>query len=202
MLQYITNTKCGKSIPEQVKAVLEGGCRWIQLDMGDASNDELLDMAKKVKELTDAKEAFLVINHSIDVCRDANATGVNLSQTDVKPSKARVDLGPLAVIGIEADTFDEINAVRALDIDYISIGPLKSDNGDAIGLEGIASLCTRMKEADINIAHVASGGVTLDDVKPLLEAGVDGIAVSDAIAFADNMAEATRKYCDLLPTGD
>ncbi|MDE6558550.1 MAG: thiamine phosphate synthase, partial [Muribaculaceae bacterium] len=77
MLQYITNTQCDKSIPDQVKAVLEGGCRWIQLRMKGASQEELLAMAKEVKALTDPKEAFLIINDSVDVCRDANATGVH-----------------------------------------------------------------------------------------------------------------------------
>ncbi len=207
MLQYITNTQCGKPILDQVKAVLEGGCRWIQLRMKDASQEELLEMAKKVKELTDEKEAFLIINDSVEVCRDANATGVHLGQKDMLPSKARVELGPLAVIGVTANTFDQIKAVRALDIDYIGIGPFadtktKENLAPVLGLEGISKLCNEMKAEEINIAHVAVGGVKLEDVQPLLEAGVDGIAVSGAIAFADDMAEATRQFCKLLPTGD
>lgn len=207
MLQYITNTQCGRPILEQVKAVLEGGCKWIQLRMKDASQEELLDMAKKVKELTDPKEAFLIINDSVDVCRDANATGVHLGKTDMFPSKARMELGPLAVIGVTANTFEDIQAVRSLDIDYIGMGPFadtktKENLAPVLGLSGISELCNKMKEAEINIAHVAVGGISLEDVKPLLEAGVDGIAVSGAIAFADDMAEATRKFCELLPTGD
>ena len=207
MLQYITNTQCGKPILDQVKAVLEGGCRWIQLRMKDATHEELLDMAKKVKELTDPAEAFLIINDTVVVCRDANATGVHLGKQDMLPSKARVELGPLAVIGVTANTMDDIRAVRALDIDYIGMGPFadtktKENLAPILGLDGIKRLCKEMHDEDINIAHVAVGGIRLEDVKPLLEAGVDGIAVSGAIAYADDMAEATRKFCELLPTGD
>lgn len=207
MLQYITNTQCGKPILDQVKAVLEGGCRWIQLRMKDASREELLEMAKKVKELTDPVEAFLIINDSVDVCRDANATGVHLGQHDTPPSKARAELGPLAVIGVTANTFEQIQAVQSLDIDYIGIGPFsdtrtKADLAPILGLSGIADICGRMKAEEINIARVAVGGITPEDVKPLLEAGVNGIAVSGAIACADDMAEATRKFCRMLPTGD
>ena len=207
MLQYITNTQCGKSIPEQVKAVLAGGCKWIQLRMKDASQEELLAMAKEIKVLTDEKEAFLIINDSVEVCRDANATGVHLGKMDTPPSKARMELGPLAVIGVTANTFDDIKAVRSLDIDYIGIGPYadtktKENLSPVLGLGGISQLCNLMKEEEINIAHVAVGGVSPEDVEPLLEAGVDGIAVSGAIAFADDMTEATRKFCSLLPTGD
>ncbi|MDE6811032.1 MAG: thiamine phosphate synthase, partial [Muribaculaceae bacterium] len=207
MLQYITNTQCDKSIPEQVKAVLEGGCKWIQLRMKNATYDELLAMAKEVKALTDPKEAFLIINDSVEVCRDANATGVHLGKMDTPPSKARLELGPLAVIGVTANTFEDIKAVKSLDIDYIGIGPFsdtktKENLAPVLGLSGISELCNQMKEAEINIAHVAVGGVRLEDIESLLEAGVDGIAVSGAIAFAEDMVEATRQFCRMLPTGD
>lgn len=207
MLQYITNTACGKSIPEQVKAVLAGGCRWIQLRMKDAAHDEVMEMAKTIKPLTDEKEAFLIINDYVDICRDVNCTGVHLGKTDTPPSKARMELGPLAVIGVTANTFADIEAVRSLDIDYIGMGPFadtktKENLAPILGLEGVSALCNEMNAAEINIAHVAVGGVKLEDVKPLLEAGCDGIAVSGAIAFADDMEEATRRFCELLPTGD
>lgn len=207
MLQYITNTQCGRPIPDQVKAVLEGGCRWIQLRMKDASHDEVMEMARLIKPITDEKEAFLIINDYVDICRDVNCTGVHLGKTDMLPSKARLELGPLAVIGVTANTFADIEAVRSLDIDYIGIGPFaktetKENLAPVLGLPGITELCEKMNSAEINIAHVAVGGVKIDDVKSLLEAGCDGIAVSGAIAFADDMAEATRKFCSLLPTGD
>ncbi|MBD5370331.1 MAG: thiamine phosphate synthase [Bacteroides sp.] len=207
MLQYITNTTCGRTIPEQVKAVLDGGCRWIQLRMKGASQEEVAEMARQIKPMCDEKEAFLIINDWVEVCRDVNCTGVHLGQTDTPPSKARMELGPLAVIGVTANTFEQIEAVRALDIDYIGMGPFtdtktKENLAPVLGLSGISSLCNRMKEAEINIAHVAVGGVKLDDVMPLLEAGVDGIAVSGAIACADDMTEATKKFISLMPTGD
>lgn len=207
MLQYITNTKCGKSIPDQVKAVLEGGCRWIQLRMKDATHDEVMEMAKRIKPMTDEKEAFLIINDYVDICRDVNCTGVHLGKTDMLPSKARLELGPLAVIGVTANTFQDIEAVRSLDIDYIGMGPFadtstKENLAPVLGLAGITELCNQMRSSEINIAHVAVGGVRLEDVEPLLEAGCDGIAVSGAIAFADDMVEATRNFCKILPTGD
>ena len=96
--------------------------------------------------------------------------------------------------------------MRSLDIDYIGIGPFadtrtKKNLAPVLGLQGITDLCGRMRSADINIAHVAVGGIRLEDVQPLLEAGCDGIAVSGAIAYADDMAEATRRFISMLPAG-
>lgn len=204
MLQYITNTECGRPILDQVKAVLEGGCRWIQLRMKDASYDEMLEMAKKVKELTDPVEAFLIINDSVDVCRDANATGVHLGKMDTPPSKARVELGPLAVIGVTANTIEDILAVQSLDIDYIGIGPFantttKKNLAPILGIEGIKKICNEMDSQEINIAHVAVGGIKFDDVDALLKAGVNGLAVSGAIANAQDMVEATKRFIAATP---
>ena len=41
MLQYITNTDCKVPVADQVRAVLDGGCRWIQVRMKDASDEEV-----------------------------------------------------------------------------------------------------------------------------------------------------------------
>ena len=56
-----------------------------------------------------------------------------------------------------------------------------------------------MEKNEIEKARVAVGGITIDDVLPLLEAGVNGIAVSGAIAFADDIVKATQDFIKVLP---
>ena len=56
-----------------------------------------------------------------------------------------------------------------------------------------------MAQKEVNIPHVAVGGITLDDVLPLIEAGVNGIAVSGAIAFAKDIVKETEKFIAALP---
>ncbi len=119
------------------------------------------------------------------------------------PSKARLELGPSAIIGVTANTFDDILAVRGLDIDYIGIGPFeftetKKNLAPTLGIEGIGSICGNMHEREINIATVAVGGILPEDVAPLMESGVNGIAVSGAIAFAPDIKAATEEFLRLL----
>ena len=198
MLQYITNTSCQHSVAEQVKAVLEGGCRWIQIRMKDASDEEIRKVYEEIKPMCAEKEAFIVINDRVHLAKELEASGVHLGKTDMLPSKARLELGPSAIIGVTANTFDDILAVRGLDIDYIGIGPFeftetKKTLAPKLGIEGIKGLCRRMDDDGIEIARVAVGGIKSDDIEALIEAGVNGVAVSGAIAFADDMAEATRR---------
>lgn len=199
MLQYITNTDCSVSILDQVKGVLAGGCRWIQLRMKDASKEEIASMAREVKTLTDAVEAYLIINDHVDICRDVNASGVHLGKMDMLPSKARLELGPLAIIGVTANTFEDVTAVRSLDIDYIGIGPYadthtKKNLAPILGLEGEKRIFDRMKDEEMLYPRVAVGGIKLEDIRPLMAAGANGVAVSGAIAKASDIAEETRKF--------
>ena len=89
MLQYITNTDCPVSVPDQVKGVLEGGCRWIQIRMKEASDDEIKSVVEIVKPLCLEKDAFLLLDDRVELAKTLDVGGVHLGKTDMLPSKAR-----------------------------------------------------------------------------------------------------------------
>lgn len=203
MLQYITSTSSPVTVSEQVRQVLEGGCRWIQVRMKDATDEEITKTMEEIKPMCLEKEAFLILNDRVELAKTLDVGGVHLGKTDMLPSKARLFLGPAAVIGVTANTIDDVTAVSALDIDYIGIGPYrftetKKNLAPVLGLDGIRAICKGMHEREINIATVAVGGIRPEDVAPLMEAGVNGLAVSGAIAFARDIKAATEEFIRLL----
>lgn len=203
MLQFITNTEAKTPVAEQIKAFISGGGRWVQIRMKDASDEEIGRVVEEVKPLCIETETFLILNDRVELAKTLDVGGVHLGKTDMLPSKARMLLGPAAVIGVTANTIDDIKAVRSLDVDYIGMGPYadtktKKNLSPILGLEGIRTLCKEMEQLEINISHVAVGGIKLDDVVPLMEAGCNGIAVSGAIAFADDIAKATSDFLERL----
>lgn len=205
MLQYITNQNCGRTVPDQVRAVIAGGCRWITVRMPDASDDEIAKVIDEIMPLCIEKESFLLLDRRVELAKKVNVGGVNLGKGEMTPSQARMILGPAAVIGLEVNSMDAVEAVRSLDLDYLAIGPLK-DNPDKekgeLDFDGIKEICDRMNEKEIDIAHVAYGDIRKEDVKRLLDAGCNGIAVSDAIANAEDMVEATREFVAMMPAGE
>lgn len=203
MLQYITNTSSPIPVVDQVAAVLEGGGRWIQVRMKEASDDEIADVIEKIKPLCLETEAFLILNDRVELAKTLDVGGVHLGKTDMLPSKARLILGPAAVIGVTANTIEDVIAVRSLDVDYIGIGPYrftetKQNLAPVLEIEGIRDIDLKMQEKEINIAHVAVGGIRPEDVAPLMQAGVNGIAVSGAIAFAPDPKKATEEFINIL----
>lgn len=204
MLQYITNTDCKVPVADQIFAVIEGGCKWVQIRMKDASDDDIRKVVEAVKPTCEKKEVFLILNDRVELAKELNVGGVHLGKEDMPCSKARMILGPAAVIGVTANTFADIVAVSNLDIDYYGLGPFahtdtKKKLAPVLGIEGIRDLCYQMASKKIDIAHVAVGGIKADDVLPLIEAGVNGIAVSGAIAFAPDIVKETERFISLFP---
>lgn len=204
MLQFITNTKSKTTVTDQIFAVIEGGCRWIQIRMKDASDEEIKNIVEAVKPKCIETGSFLILNDRVELAKELNVGGVHLGKDDMPASKARMILGAAAVIGVTANTFSEVAAVSKLDIDYYGIGPYaetltKENLAPVLGLNGIRDICYEMEKNEIMIPHVAVGGIKLDDVLPLIEAGVNGIAVSSAITDSDDIVKTTREFLNLLP---
>ena len=204
MLQFITNTHSKTPVVEQILAVIEGGGRWIQIRMKDASDEEIKKVVDAVKPKCIETGSFLLLNDRVELAKELNVGGVHLGKEDMSVSKARMILGAAAVIGVTANTFTDVAAVSNLDIDYYGIGPYaetstKENLSPVLGLKGIREICYEMEQKNILIPHVAVGGIKQDDVLPLLEAGVNGIAVSSAIAEAEDIVKVTKQFIDLLP---
>lgn len=206
MLQYITNTDCEHSVADQIKAVIRGGCRWIQIRMKDATDEEITKVVEEVKPIAAENDTLLLLDDRVELCNKLALTGVHLGKEDMLPSKARTELGPLAVIGVTANTFEDVIAVRSLDVDYIGMGPFRNTNtkknlAPILGIEGIKANIDKMIEAGIEIPVVAVGGIKSEDIPALLEIGCKGIAVSGAIAFSEDMEQETKRIIDMLPVG-
>ncbi len=190
-------------VEAQVAAALDGGCRWVQLRMKDASDDEIRRVVSVIKPMCDQMEAFLILNDRVNLAKELEVSGVHVGKEDMSPSEARAILGAGAVIGVTVNTFEDVLRAATCDIDYVGIGPYrhtttKKNLAPILGKEGISEICRQMDEKGIEIARVAVGGIGIDDILPLMECGVNGVAVSGAIANAKDMAAATSELVRLL----
>ena len=203
MLQYITNTECSVSVVDQIREVLAGGCRWVQIRMKEATDDEIRIVVDQVKQECLDKGAFLLLDDRVELAKSLDVAGVHLGKDDMPPSQARVQLGGAAVIGVTANSGADIMSVAALDIDYYGFGPFdftltKKNLAPKLGLEGLRNLCEVLRQNRVDKPCVAVGGIKLADVDAIMETGVNGIAVSGAIANAKDIAKETERFLDAL----
>ena len=70
-----------------------GGADIIQLRDKGASAKELLEIGKRIREITQDKGVIFIVNDSPDMAIECNADGVHLGQDDVGVAVARKILG-------------------------------------------------------------------------------------------------------------
>ncbi len=202
MLQFITHHTDRFNTIESAEVALEGGCRWIQLRMKDASQAGLEITAVQLKALCWELGATFIIDDHVDVCKRVKADGVHLGKNDMCPAEARKILGDNIIIGGTANTFEDIKSLVARGVDYIGLGPFRFTNtkknlSQILGLEGYAKIRQQCQEAGINIPIVAIGGITKEDIPALTELGY-GIALSSTILQAEDPVEETKEIIDLM----
>lgn len=203
MLQFITHPSPRFSITEEVRLVLEGGCKWIQLRMKDASYDEMRATALEIIPLCKENDAIMVIDDNVRLTDELRVHGVHLGKNDMPPRQAREELGPHAIIGVTANTAEDILAMRGIDVDYVGLGPFrftttKSALSPVIGLDGYRDIMSAIRNAGSELPVVAIGGITLDDIIPLMETGINGVAMSGTIINAPGPKEYTAKVIEAL----
>ncbi|MDE6649813.1 MAG: thiamine phosphate synthase [Muribaculaceae bacterium] len=201
MLQYITDASARRSVEDQIKEVLSAGCNWITIDPAGMTDDEIRTLVASIMPECIEKQAFLILKDKVELAKEINVGGVVLSQGSEFPSHARMTLGAAAVIGVEVATADQIASLQGLDVDYVVMTPYKAEetsDNKALGLDTIKKLCSYMEGKGMELPRVAAGRVSYDDIAPLMDAGCNGVAMSEAIANASDITAETKKAIDLL----
>jgi len=185
-LQYISQ---GNTVEEQlynIHQALDYGCDWIQLRFKNGNSKELFTLSEAVKILCDEYLATLIINDKVDLALQINADGVHLGLNDMRIKDARTLLGHHKIIGGTANTIEDVLQRAAENCDYIGLGPFrftatKENLSPLLGLEGYQKIIVRMKIQNLEIPVYAIGGIQLEDIEPLLDVGLHGIAISGLI---------------------
>lgn len=203
MLQFITHTSERYSIVEQVKMVLEGGCKWIQLRMKEATDEEVKAVAEELIPLCKDADAILVIDDRVELVKEMEVTGVHLGKKDMPVAEARNLLEGGPIIGATANTAGDIFALKGIDVDYVGLGPFrhtttKENLSPILGLEGYSKIMKEIREAGVQLPVVAIGGITLEDIDDVMATGVNGVAISGAIINAENPVEYTKAILNKL----
>ena len=175
MLQFITHTNTRfQSESAGAAEALRGGCRWIQLRMKHASEEQIIAEGLQLRELCDSFGATLILDDHVNLVTAIGADGVHLGKNDMPVAEARAILGPDKIIGATANSFADIQAAASAGADYIGLGPFrftttKENLSTILGVEGYSTIMQQCRKAGITIPVVAIGGITPDDIAALRE---------------------------------
>jgi thiamine-phosphate pyrophosphorylase len=202
LFQFITHQTEKYDYLQSAQLALEGGCKWIQLRMKEASAEEVESMALRIKPLCKKQNATFIIDDHVEVCKKTGADGVHLGKNDMPPAEARKILGNQFIIGGTCNTYEDILTLKD-HVDYIGCGPFrftttKKNLAPVLGLEGYRDIVWNCRSNGIKIPIVAIGGITADDIPDIFNAGANGIALSGAILNAENPAGEMGRVAEFI----
>lgn len=192
-------TISGLSHREQITKLIDGGARFLQIREKTATSRQFFDAVASCLELTRKSEAKLIVNDRVDIALMLGADGVHLGQDDLPPTEARKLLGDDAIIGFSTHTIEQVSRARSLPIDYIAFGPIfatgtKSDHDPVVGLDNLKRVRDEVKDLPL----VAIGGITLEKLDSVLEAGANSAAmISSLLEEVDMIAKSVRKAFEI-----
>ncbi len=186
-----------RTLWDSVEEAIRGGVTLVQLREKEISSKEFLELAQRVKEVTDRHGIPLIINDRIDIALAMDAGGVHVGPEDLPVPLARKLLGDGKIIGASAASVDEALLFQTQGADYLGVGavfPTATKRGtEKVGLDDLR----RIKSA-VHIPVVAIGGINMENVTPVIETGVDGVAVVSAIMDQTDIRGAARQLLSLL----
>lgn len=187
MIQIIIRNESERySVAELVQMAVEGGCRWIRLDLPEADDAFLLELGEQIVPLCRDAAVILTIDNRPDVARKLGMHGIHISDKALNPVALREELGPEAIIGVTVADPGTALAMAKADIDYVQL-PGSFDAGR------IAGFMVDLRKVNSSYPVVAEGDSYTEAIDALLALGVSGAVVGRAVYMAEDPLEATRK---------
>lgn len=187
-----------RPLQDIVMKAVQAGVAYVQLREKDLSTRAFVEEAIAVKKILLPFPVQLIINDRIDVALACGADGVHLGQQDMPYATARKLMGDKAIIGLSVETWEDVEAVEKLDVNYIGVSPVfatptKTDTKEPWGLTGLKKI-----KAFSRHPLVAIGGINASNVQAVAEAGADCLAVVSAVCSADDPAAAAAKLKNIM----
>lgn len=160
----------------------------------------IYDTASRLSRLVHEAGGVFIVNDYADIALAVDADGVHLGQGDLPIRHARKLMGTEYIIGLSTHSLAEALEAEAQGADYIGFGPiyptLTKDAGPAQGIARLAEI----KRA-VSVPVIAIGGIGPGNVRDVIRAGADGVAVISAILSADDPGQAAVRMLEAIKSG-
>jgi thiamine-phosphate pyrophosphorylase len=196
-LCFITDRKVSRlSHEEMVVRALKAGIKWIQFRYKEGSRRETYKESGSLRNITNDFNAIFIINDHPDIALSVHADGVHLGQDDLPLKEARKIMGNGKLIGVSTHNLDQALDAEKNGADYIGFGPVfdtaTKDAGDPKGVHMLREI-----KNGVHIPVVAIGGINLENVKSVFDAGTDAVAVASAI-LSEDIGYNARRFLDII----
>ena len=186
-----------ESFLEKVETACRSGVTIIQLREKNLTTNQYYQLAKQVKEITDAYQVPLIIDDRLDICLAVNAAGLHIGDDELPVSVARQVLGPEKILGVTAKTVKRALEAETSGADYLGTGAIfpttTKENAPITLISTLKTICQM-----VAIPVVAIGGLTSENIDQLAATGIAGVAVVRDLMQAEDIEAKTQAFLTKL----
>ena len=186
-----------ESFLEKVETACRSGVTIIQLREKNLTTNQYYQLAKQVKEITDAYQVPLIIDDRLDVCLAVDAAGLHIGDDELPVSVARKVLGPEKILGVTAKTVKRALEAETSGADYLGTGAIfpttTKENAPITLISTLKTICQT-----VAIPVVAIGGLTSENIDQLSGTGIAGVAVVRDLMQAEDIEAKTQAFLTKL----
>ena len=186
-----------ESFLEKVETACRSGVTIVQLREKNLTTNQYYQLAKQVKEITDAYQVPLIIDDRLDVCLAVDAAGLHIGDDELPVSVARQVLGPEKILGVTAKTVKRALEAEEGGANYLGTGAIfpttTKENAPITLISTLKTICQR-----VAIPVVAIGGLTSENIGQLIGTGIAGVAVVRDLMQAEDIEAKTQAFLTKL----
>jgi thiamine-phosphate pyrophosphorylase len=191
--------QCGDGdLVDRVEQALHGGVRAVQLREKDSSTRERFELGKKLRQVTSAADALLLVNGDAALARAIGADGVHLPADGLPVDVCRKVLAPGMIVGVSTHSLAEARDAEIAGADFITYGPVyytesKAKYGAPVGVGALCEVC-----AGGRLPVFALGGIKRSNINEVIAAGASGVAMISAVLAAEDCRSAAAGIAECV----
>lgn len=187
----------GRDLLGLLDAILDGGCRMVQLRDKHRPLAELYPVAGALQERCRRAGAVFIANDRADLALAIDADGLHVGQDDLPAAVARRILRPGMILGVSTHDLGQARRALADGADYVAVGSI-FPTGTKAGSQLVGPELLRALRPEIPAPLVGIGGITEDNAAQVITAGADAVAVISAVCGAPDPGAAARRLMERL----
>ena len=197
-LYVVTDSKLSKGRPlnQVVLRAIRGGAGCIQLREKGGNKREILNQALELRRLTREEGVTFIVNDHLDIALEVEADGVHLGQEDLPLESARRLSRGRLLIGISTHTRAQAVEAEQKGAGYINIGPIFPTQTKGVPVHPVTPSLIKEVAPLVQVPITVMGGIHLENVREVVLAGADRIAVVSEVVAAPDIEKAARQMVE------
>jgi thiamine-phosphate pyrophosphorylase len=197
LYMLLTGSQCTAALDWTIREAAAGGVRVFQMREKNLSDRELIDRARNIRRWTRETGTLFIVNDRPDIAVLVGADGVHVGQDDLGIAAVRRIVGAEMLIGVSTHTVDQVRQAVLDGADYLGIGPVfPSSTKEFEALAGLEFV--RSASGLTQTPMFALGGITPQNLHEVIAAGASRVAISSALATADDPQTVARGLMSIL----